>query len=142
MNFKIKISAFITATLVLSSQLSVFASVLGSSKINGYTTQIGEGTYYTHNVFYSDQSGVGKQTENYIEYAPNSTVLPTITNGPSLYGMTAISNEVSRLEGQGFDLIGGSNADYFSTQTGVPMSNAIVDGKILTKDLVITANFD
>ena len=134
MNFKIKISAFITATLVLSSQLSVFASVLGSSKINGYTTQIGEGTYYTHNVFYSDQSGVGKQTENYIEYAPNSTVLPTITNGPSLYGMTAISNEVSRLEGQGFDLIGGSNADYFSTQTGVPMSNAIVDGKILTKD--------
>ncbi len=134
MNFKIKTTACITAFLVFASQLSAFASVLGSSKINGYTTQIGEGTYYTHNVFYSDQSGVGKQTENYIEYAPNSTVLPTITNGPSLYGMTAISNEVSRLEGHGIDLIGGSNADFFSTQTGVPMSNAIVDGKILTKD--------
>lgn len=134
MNFKIKISAFITAIFVFALQFSAFASVLGSSKINGYTTQIGEGTYYTHNVFYSNQSGVGKQTENYIEYAPNSTVLPTITNGSALYGMTAISNEVSRLEGQGLDIVGGSNADFFSTQTGVPMSNAIVDGKILTKD--------
>ncbi len=129
-----KTVAAISATTILLMPFSVFASVLGSSKINGYTTQIGEGTYYTHNVFYSDQSGVGKQTENYIEYTPNSTVLPTITNGPSLYGMTAISSEVSRLEGQGLDLIGGGNADYFSTQTGVPMSNAIVDGKILTKD--------
>lgn len=129
-----KLIATISAAAVLSMPFSVFASVLGSSKINGYTTQIGKGTYYTHNVFYSDQSGVGKQTENYIEYTPNSTVLPTITNGPSLYGMTAISNEVSRLEGQGLDIVGGSNADYFSTQTGVPMSNAIVDGKILTKD--------
>ncbi|MBE7031910.1 MAG: hypothetical protein E7401_02990 [Ruminococcaceae bacterium] len=134
MSYKIKFFACITAFVVFASQFSAFASVLGSSKINGYTTQIGEGTYYTHNVFYSDQSGVGKQTENYIEYAPNSTVLPTITNGSALYGMTAISNEVSRLEGQGLDIVGGSNADFFSTQTGVPMSNAIVDGKILTKD--------
>lgn len=138
MNFKIKLIknffVCLAATAIAAAPLSAFASVLGSSKINGYTTQIGEGTYFTHNVFYSDQSGVGQQTENYIVYTPNSTVLPTITNGSYLYGTTAISKETSRLEGLGNDIIGGSNADFFSLQTGVPMSNAIVDGKILTKD--------
>ncbi|MDO4744331.1 MAG: phosphodiester glycosidase family protein [Clostridia bacterium] len=130
----IKFFAVLTALAVLALPVSASGSVLGSSRINGYTTQIGEGTYFTHNLFYSDQSGVGKQSENYIIYTPNSTVIPTITNGTSLFGTTAISNEVSRLEGMGLDIIGGSNADFFSLQTGVPMSNAIVDGKILTKD--------
>ncbi len=132
-----KLKKFVSALTLLAFTISpanISASVLGSSKINGYTAQIGEGTHFTHNVFYSDQNGVGKQTENYITYSPNSTVLPTITNGAALYGTTTLSNELSRLEGLGNDIIGGSNADFFSLQTGVPMSNAIVDGKILTKD--------
>ena len=133
MKLKKLVSLFTLFALTLAPA-NISASILGSSKINGYTTQIGEGTHFTHNVFYSDQKGVGQQTENYITYAPNSTVLPTITNGSALYGTTTLSNELSRLEGLGNDIIGGSNADFFSLQTGVPMSNAIVDGKILTKD--------
>lgn len=132
-----KLKRFISALtlfIFILTPVGASASVLGSSKINGYTTQIGEGTYFTHNVFYSDQSGVGKQSENYIVYTPNSTVLPTITSGAALYGTSTISNEINRLESLGNDIIGGSNADFFSLQTGVPMSNAIVDGKILTKD--------
>lgn len=127
------IAAFTAAILILCP-LGVFASVLGTSKINGYTTQIGEGTFFTHNLFYSDQSGVGQQSENYITYTPNSTVIPSITYGTALYGGNTLSNETSRLENQGIDILGGTNADYFSLQTLVPMSNAIVDGKILTKD--------
>ncbi len=133
MKLKKLISTLTLLTLTIAPA-NISASVLGSSQINGYTTQIGEGTHFTHNVFYSDQNGVGQQTENYITYAPNSTVLPTITNGAALYGTTTLSNELSRLESLGNDIIGGSNADFFSLQTGVPMSNAIVDGKILTKD--------
>lgn len=135
MYMKIKrfFSALIAAAIFLLP-FSASASVLGSSKIKGYTTQIGEGTFFTHNVFYSDQKGVGQQSENYITYAPNSTVVPTITNGTALYGTTSISNEASRLDSLGLNVVGGSNADFFSLQTGVPMSNAIVDGKILTKD--------
>ncbi len=129
-----KIVSALTLIALTIAPANISASVLGSSKINGYTTQIGEGTHFTHNVFYSDQNGVGKQTENYITYSPNSTVLPTITSGAALYGTTTLSDELSRLEGLGNDIIGGSNADFFSLQTGVPMSNAIVDGKILTKD--------
>ena len=129
-----KILSAITAISIIMPNLSSFASVLGSSLINGYDMQIGEGTHFYHNTFYSDQEGVGQQTENYITYSPNDLVEPAITNGTSLFGKTTISNEISRLENQGFDVLGSSNADYFSVQTGVPMSNAIVDGKILTKD--------
>ncbi len=133
MKFKRFISALTLFTIFLAP-VSTSASILGSSRITGYTTQIGEGTHFTHNVFYSDQNGVGRQSENYIVYTPNSTVLPTITNGTALYGTTSLSSEINRLEALGNDIIGGSNADFFSLQTGVPMSNSIVDGKILTKD--------
>ncbi len=133
MKLKRLISTLTLLTLTFAPA-NISASILGSAKINGYTTLIGVGTHFTHNVFYSDQSGVGQQTENYITYAPNSTVLPTITHGTALYGASTLSNELSRLEGLGNDIIGGSNADFFSLQTGVPMSHAIVDGKILTKD--------
>lgn len=129
-----KILAVFLASLIFATPIQAAASVLGSSKISGYTTQIGEGTYFSHNVFYSDQSGVGKQSENYITYAPNSVVIPSITNGNSIFGTTSISAEANRLENAGTEIIGGSNADFFSLQTGVPMSNAIADGKILTKD--------
>lgn len=128
------ITSVLTAATLTLCPLYTFASVLGSSKINGYTTQIGEGTFFTHNLFYSDQSGVGQQSENYITYTPNSTVIPSITYGTALFGGNTLSNETSRLEGQGIDILGGTNADYFSLQTLVPMSNAIADGKILTKD--------
>lgn len=128
---KAAVSAALCTALISAS---CFASTLGSSKINGYTVQIGTGTYYTHNTFFSDQSGVGKQTENYITYTANSDVFPSITNGSALYGTQTLSKETSRLEGIGTNVLGGTNADYFSFKTGVPMSNAIVDGKILTKD--------
>ena len=120
--------------LMVLYPVSAFASVLGSSKIDGYTTKIGEGLFFTHNVFYSDQSGVGKQSENYLTYTPNSTVIPSITFGTALYGGNTLSNQVSTMESADIDVLGGTNADFFSTQTLVPMSNAIVDGKILTKD--------
>ncbi len=133
MDFKKFVSVLlISASLFLNTY--AVKSVLGSTLVSGYTTQIGEGTRFTHNVFYSDQSGVGKQTENYIEYTPNDVVSPVLTNGNKIYGTKAMSAEYKRLQSSGLEIIAGSNADYFSLQTGVPMSNAIVDGKIISKD--------
>lgn len=129
-----KVTAAALSIAAALCPLCAYASVLGNAQINGYTVPIGNGTYFTHAAFYSDQKGVGQQTENYITYSPGSDVIPSITNGAALYGSTTISKETSRLEAAGFDVLGGANADYFSFQTGVPMSNAISDGKILTKD--------
>ena len=114
--------------------ISVNASVLGSALINGYTVEIGESTNATQNTWYSDQEGVGQQTENYVTYYPNSSVEPIITSKEYIYGKSTILSEVSRIRKNGIVPIAGINADFFSFQTGVPMSNVIVDGKILSKD--------
>ncbi len=127
-------SVLLIIIVFFTSSTSSFASALGSTLIDGYDMPIGEGTRFYHNTFYSDQSGVGPQVENYITYSPNNTVIPTITNGDFLFGSSTLSKEVKRLESLSHDVLASSNADFFSFQTGVPMSNAIVDGKILTKD--------
>ncbi len=128
---KIRIAAILL--LMIFSSTSVNASTLGSTLIDGYTIEIGKGTTSTHNKWYSDQSGVGQQVENYITYKPNEHIEPIITHGEYLYGAGKISDEVSRLRNNGINSIAGINADYFSLQTGLPMSNIISDSKIITK---------
>lgn len=129
-----KITSFLLTFLILITfSLEGFASVLGSSLIDGYTVTIGKGTTFTSRIYQSDQSGVGRQTENFITYSPNADVEPIITHGEKLYGRKTISAETSRLSNI-VNLTGGINADYFSLQTGVPMGNLISDGKIVTKD--------
>lgn len=119
--------------LIYSFSATCFASVIGT-EIDGFTLPLGEGTMFTHRVAYSDQAGVGKQTENYLVYKPNDTVKPIITYGEYLYGAGRTSAEIEALVSQGKNPIAGANADFFSLQTGVPMSNLIIDGKIVTKD--------
>ncbi len=114
--------------------LNVSASVLGSTKIDEYTLEIGKGLQAYHNVWYSDQSGVGKQTENYLLYTPNEKTEVVLTNGGHIYGTSTIKQEISKLTSQGTVPLAGTNADYFSFETGVPMSNVIVDGRIACKD--------
>lgn len=128
---KIQIISLILSLIFIST--TVNASVLGPDLINGYTIEIGEGATSTHNTWYSDQQGVGQQTENYVIYKPNEYTEPIITHGKYLYGADNIANEISGLRNQGITPLVGINADFFSTQTGVPMSNVISDGKIITK---------
>lgn len=128
-----KIRILSLVLLLIFASTSVKASTLGSELIDGYTIEIGNGTTSTHNKWYSDQEGVGQQVENYITYEPNELVEPIITHGEYLYGTNTINNEVSRLKDLGINSLAGINADYFSLQTGLPMSNIISDGNIITK---------
>lgn len=128
---KIRILSIILVCIFISSTVS--ASILGSTLVDGYTIEIGSGTTSTHNTWYSDQEGVGQQTENYVTYNPNEFVEPIITHGEYLYGASTINTEVSRIRNLGINSLAGINADYFSLETGIPMSNIISDGKIITK---------
>lgn len=140
MNIKRILSAAAAAAFLVTSSAS--ASVLGTSFIDGYSIPIGAETHFCQNVFLSDQSGVGYQTENYIVYTPNEGITPVIGYGKSVYGsLTRTLNEGNRLIEGGADIIGGINADYFSFQTGVPMSNLIVDGEVISKDSTATYGF-
>lgn len=128
---KLNLISMFLILVILTSTVS--ASTLGSTLIDSYTVEIGNKTTSTHNKWYSDQSGVGQQVENYIMYKPNNLVEPIITHGDYLYGASKIDKEVTRLKNIGIHSLAGINADFFSLQTGLPMSNIISDGKIMTK---------
>lgn len=113
---------------------SAGASILGSEQLKGETTQLGWDTYFTENVFYSDQSGVGEQAEYIISYQPGGAVKPLLYNGTQIYGSRTLSQAVSQLTEQNIRPIMGMNADYFSLQTGVPMGHTIINGEVITKD--------
>lgn len=110
---------------------SSYADVLGVH-LSAESTKIAPETVYTKNVF--EDSSVGKQTENYVEYRPNGIVLPAVANGWSAYGKRTVSQAAEILKQQGRNPAMGMNADFFSFQTGVPMSNTVIDGRIYTAD--------
>ena len=127
-------AALFVFMIIMNLFATGYASTLGSSRISGYSLEIAEDTFFTTNVFYSDQSGVGKQSEYYITYKPNAAIVPVVTNGEYLFGSETISSEVERLEKKDVNIVGGVNADFFSFKTGVPMSNLVMDNEIISKD--------
>ncbi len=123
----------ITAIVIAMASLTANASVLGSEVVYTDTTKFAEGTYFTKNIFYSDQSGVGNQTEYYYEYTPNDTIKPTIVNGEELYGRRNVNEIAQQMKADGMHPMMLINADFFSLETGVPMSDCVIDGEIITK---------
>lgn len=125
------VTAALLALFVLFTQASVFGAVLGkqtSSRITEYS----QGTNLYRNTFYD--SSVGQQTEHYVIYTPNPDITPIITNGTSVYGKRTLSQANQTLNGQGIHSAIGMNGDFFSLQTGVPMSNLILEGRVASKD--------
>ncbi len=129
-----KLVSISTAVAVLSVQLfsvSAFADVLGTH-ISTKRQEVAQGTTLVTNVF--NDSSVGNQTEHYFEYRPNTDAVPVLTNGWSAYGKRNIRQANDILKQIGYDPAIGINADFFSFQTGVPMSHTIIDGKVYTAD--------
>ena len=110
---------------------TAFAEVLGD-RVSANAETIAQGTVLHTNVF--NDSSVGRQTEHYIEYTPNADVYPALTNGWTVYGKRTLTKANSVLKEQGYNTAAGMNADFFSFQTGVPMSNTVIDGKVWSKD--------
>lgn len=133
MKFNKKIAALICLFVVML-QISSFASVLGSSRLEAYEYEISDGLTLYENTFLSDQSGVGEQRENYFHYIPGGETLPVVTVGKYVYGGENINKVYSYLKETGKNYVGGINGDYFSLQTGIPMGHAVIDGKIVTDE--------
>lgn len=124
-----KILSVFLVTLLLGT--NAYADVLGTH-ISSSRKEIALGTTFYTNVF--DNSSVGKQTEHYFEYIPNDMTVPALTNGWTAYGKRTLTQANNILIQQGYNPVAGMNADFFSFQTGVPMSNTIIDGRIFTAD--------
>lgn len=124
-----KILSIFLITLLLGT--NAYADVLGTH-ISSSRKEIALGTTFYTNVF--NNSSVGKQTEHYFEYIPNDMTVPALTNGWTAYGKRTLTQANNILIQQGYNPVAGMNADFFSFQTGVPMSNTIIDGRIFTAD--------
>ncbi len=124
-------AAALTALFIFLSPMSSLAAVLGTP---GTTTakQLAQGTVLYTNTF--DGGSVGQQTEHYVAYTPNPNVVPVLNNGYSVYGKRTLTQANQVLNARGSYAAAGINADFFSFQTGVPMSNVIIDGQVYSKD--------
>ena len=128
---KRKILLITAAFLILFCGASADADVLGEVT-GGWSSYMGAYTYF-HNVQFTSDS-VGKQTEYYVEYTPNSEAVPVIVNGKSIWGTRDIKEAEQYMQDNGLRPLAGINADYFSFKTGIPMGYTIIDGEIVSKE--------
>jgi len=131
MNFKKVISSLLVSALFLSTTAN--ASVLGSETVKHSRLDIGKGAVLETNVFYSDQSGVGYQTEYFVEYTPNKSVVPIVTND-SIYGRITASSMANSMLGQNKYPTMLMNSDFFALNTGIPLSHQVIDEKLYIMD--------
>lgn len=124
----------ITIALLLSfCTQTAFASILGNL-IDSSAMLIAPNTNYYQTSFMSEQKGVGKQTEYFAEYMPNTDVVPTVVTGESIWGKRTIMQAIDYMKKNHMQPMLGINASYFSFSTGIPMGHVISNGEITSKD--------
>lgn len=119
----------LTSCLVLGAMLfsQSVSALVGWTQ---YSYPIGAGTTYIRQEGYNES---GVQKASIITYKPNSTVTPiAVKSGDSFYGnRKSISQISSSLESQGYDVIGGINADFFSFSDGIPTGLFVDKGRLI-----------
>ena len=80
-----RFAAAAMASALLFTNAAAADSILGV-QTSHTETEYAQGTVYNRNTF--ESGSVGQQTENYFSYFPNPDVLPIISNGSSVYGMS------------------------------------------------------
>lgn len=95
-----------------------------------YSYPIGQGTTYSRQEGYNES---GVQKASIITYTPNESVSPIgVRSGKQFYGSRkTISQISSSLEEQGYDVIGGINADFFSFSDGTPTGLFVENGRLI-----------
>ncbi|MDD6565097.1 MAG: S-layer homology domain-containing protein [Clostridiales bacterium] len=124
-----RIFAMLTAMLFFMTS-TASASVLGTQN-GGWQSDMGGGAVYINSSYASES---GNQTENYVEYTPNSEAVPVVVNGASVYGSRTISSAAEYMQKNSLRPLIGINGDYFSPKTGIPMGYTVIDGQIFSKE--------
>lgn len=107
------------------------AAVFDSSFKYAYT--IGSQATYTR---YEGRTESGLQRASYIEYTPSTSISPKVVYaGDAIYGSKSTITEAQKyLQNQGYQVIGGINADFFVTGTSIPIGMVIKDGTLISSD--------
>ncbi len=110
--------------LALLLALPAAAMALGEP-LGGYAAPAASGTELARGVYWT---GSDYRTENYIERAPESAVLPVAVGGETLCGRRSLAEAAEALEAEGFRVLAGVNGDYFNMRSGIPAGIAVENG--------------
>ena len=125
--------SFLSRLIAAGLCLGLSLSSAGAALIDGgftYSYRIGLGTTYSRT---EGMNSAGMQRANAIEYTPSSDVSPIGARaGTQFYGnKKTLSKAAAALEAQGYDVLGGINADFFSTENGIPTGLVVDNGRII-----------
>ncbi|MBP3919168.1 MAG: phosphodiester glycosidase family protein [Clostridia bacterium] len=67
-------------------------------------------------------------------FTPGKAALPIVTAGKGVWGRETATTMTNALVKDGYAVLGGVNADFFSMKTGIPMGVMMMDGVILSSD--------
>jgi len=76
----------------------------------------------------------GREESYSFDYRPGGDVSVVTYSGDKLWGYSTIEQAAASLAAQGYYVLGGINADFFSSANGVPMGLVIRDGRLISSN--------
>lgn len=129
-------AALVAGALALSFSAAALDSVdfplFRSAGVHMYSAamQVGNNAAYENAIYWHETNN---REESYsLSYTPGGDVVPMVVYGTRLWGTNRISTITNFLEEKGYNVVGGMNADYFSTKTGLPMGIVVNEGRLIT----------
>lgn len=129
-------AALVAGALALSFSASALDSIdlplfrSAGTHMYSATMQVGSNATYQNNIYWHETNN---REESYsLSYTPGGDVVPMVVYGTRLWGTNRINTITNFLEEKGYNVVGGMNADYFSSKTGLPMGIVINEGRLIT----------
>ncbi|MBQ4369875.1 MAG: phosphodiester glycosidase family protein, partial [Oscillospiraceae bacterium] len=115
------------------------ASALSRSELlSSQSTMLAKDAVLYSNTMWSETYG-DYLHENYIDYFPNTSVVPTVEYGSKLCNYGSFSSMAALLEEEGCTVIAGINGDYYDTSSFCPLGIVIKDGRLISSDAGLNA---
>ena len=123
---KLTITAVIIVTM-LASTVAPFAATAGAgTTVYENVKDLGNGFTYTNTI--SQNSSYGREESYMAETAVGSAIKPIVIACDTIYGGLTLDKVISYTKGLGYNVLGGINTDFFSTDTKVPLGIVIENG--------------
>lgn len=128
-----KISVLCLIAGLLASAVPVFADT-GFDKLRGRSLEISDSLTLT-SAKYINSSDSSLLSENYYVYTPGSDIVPIVAFGNDIRGAAGytLAAQIEK-EKRGWNILGGTNGDFFVVATGIALGACIRDGIICSSE--------
>ncbi|MBR5229057.1 MAG: phosphodiester glycosidase family protein [Firmicutes bacterium] len=123
---KLTITVVIIMTLLFSTVAPYAATAGAGTTVYENVKDLGNGFTYTNTI--SQNSSYGREESYMTETTIGSSIKPIVIACDTIYGGLTLDKVVSYAKGLGYNVLGGINTDFFSTDTKVPLGIVVEDG--------------